>query len=105
LLKAPPTSPYGISAGTASTSSNTIRLSFTGALDGSAVTNPALYEVQVDGIRVAVETVVHTTSSTIVITVPAGSLRKGARVKVLWEQLRDAQGRTVAIGSWQGTAG
>jgi hypothetical protein len=102
MLASPPISPFGISTGTASSGSNIVRLTFSGALDGKTVADTLRYIVRVNGVSADSEAVSYSGST--VTLVPVGRLDTGAAVEVSWSGLRDYQGRPLKDGVWRGKA-
>jgi hypothetical protein len=101
----PPATSTVLSSGVASTGRELIRLTFKVPLNADYATDAARYRVEVDGVRVTVESISYSAAGQWVnISLPAGTLQRGARVKVSWYNLREARGGTIANGVWQGVA-
>jgi subtilisin-like proprotein convertase family protein len=75
-------SPYTLS--TAAIISNGVQLTFTGAVDASSATNPASYDILVDGRAVAVERATLQSSTVVGLNLPQGSLSAGDSVVVAY---------------------
>lgn len=83
----------------ASVSTQTIRFTFSGALDTAAASNAGLYTVEVNDQAVVVETATAQRSSQgieLTLQLPFGVLQTGDRVGVFWGELLDAKGRPFA---------
>lgn len=83
----------------ASVSTQTIRFTFSGALDTAAASNAGLYTVEVNDQAVVVETATAQRSSQgieLTLQLPSWTLQTGDRVGVSWDELLDAKGRPFA---------
>jgi hypothetical protein len=97
-------SPVVLSTGEASSRFRAIRLVFTGALAPAFAADGANYNVVINGVPVPVESASYTaTSYSVTLALPDGYLTKGATVAVSWDNLCDAQGRTITDKDWKGT--
>jgi hypothetical protein len=95
-----------LSTGTASAGRALVRLVFAVPLDAPLAADRARYRVEIDGVRTTVEAASYVASSrTLSLSLPEDALSKGAHVKVLWYNLRQTSGASIANGFWQGTAG
>lgn len=74
-----------------------IGLRFNGSLDAETATDATRYTVVVNGQAVAVESAAYDAArSSVVLALPTGILHQGDTVRVEWNNLVDAQGRSVA---------
>ena len=86
-------STVALSAATARVASDSVQLTFTGALDAAAAAEAAHYQVEVNGVAVAVTDAIYNTGThSVTLNLPAGSLRAGDAVRVSWQDLADASG-------------
>jgi hypothetical protein len=84
-----------LSTAEASVSSQSLRLTFTGALNQAAAQNVAHYTLSVNGQPVAAQSAVYEASTfTVTLLLPEGSLPLGSRVTASW-RVRDASGAPV----------
>jgi hypothetical protein len=85
-----------LSTAEASVSSQSVNLTFSGALDQAVAQNTANYSISVNGQVVVAQGASYGTSTpTVMLLVPQGSLRVGSQVAVSW-RLRDTAGAPVS---------
>jgi hypothetical protein len=85
-----------LSIATATSSTRSVRLAFSGALEPVSAQNISHYTVQVNGQSVpADEAVYEGSSNSVTLLLPEGSLSAGATVAVEWKSVLDAGGRPV----------
>jgi len=83
-------SPVALSSATAHVSSQSVLLTFTGAVDAVVANDAARYEVQVNGQTVSVlSTQYSAATNAITLKMAPNILRVGHRVVVCWKYLRD----------------
>jgi hypothetical protein len=71
-----------------------VQLKFTGALEAASASEAAIYQVQVNGEAVEVESVRYEASSrAVTLSLAESVLQAGAEVVASWSDLRDVQGR------------
>ncbi|MBV9867624.1 MAG: S8 family serine peptidase [Abitibacteriaceae bacterium] len=98
-------SSINLSAASASAKTSLIQLSFTGALDAETAANPAAYQVQINGVQVAVGSAAYSTShNRVTLALPENSLYPGAVIKLSWHDLIDTQGHPLADNAYALTA-
>jgi hypothetical protein len=77
-----------------------VGLTFSEVLDGDVAGEADHYSVSVNGQAVAVQSVLYDAlTKTVTLSLPNGALATGDQVVVLWNELRDGQGRLLADGS------
>jgi hypothetical protein len=104
LTSTPTITSNGVSVASANARMQTINLSFTSALDATTAVDAAHYQVGVDGVVVPVERVTYKTSThTVTLHLPRGSMYSGSQVRVKWVGLVNKQGRSVTDAIWQGS--
>ena len=87
-----PPSRLKISVFSAEGNSGTLRLRFGGALNATDAADATRYEVLVNGTPTVVENSSYSAnSSTVVLSLPLGTLRRGDTVVIKWNNLRDSQ--------------
>lgn len=90
------TSQVTLSQISATASTNTVRLGFTGALDAATAVQPARYTLTINGVTVNVTSASYSASSFVVLLkVPVGALHGGDTVQVSFNLL-DSAGRVVS---------
>jgi hypothetical protein len=91
------TSTVTVSQSSASVSISGVKLVFTGALDASTAIVPGNYLVTVNGVAVPVESVSYSASNfSVLLRLPANTLRSGNTVQVTYSNLKDTTGKTVS---------
>ena len=89
------TSSVALSSATARVSSQSVLLTFTGALDATVASDPARYEVQINGAVVESATYNAATNS-VTLSLASGTLQTGDRLVVCWQELRDKNGMALS---------
>jgi hypothetical protein len=98
-----PAAPSLLSIGSANSATNSVLLVFKMPLDARTALAPARYRVEVNGVAKVVERV-SVSGGAVTLRLPLGTLRRGARVRVLWSGLRNSRGQAIVAGVWQGVA-
>ncbi len=90
------TSQVELSQFSATASTSTVRLGFTGALDAAAAAEPARYTLTINGVAVNIERATYSASNfSVLLKVPITKLRSGDSVQVSFDLL-DSAGRVLS---------
>jgi hypothetical protein len=85
-----------LSTASAQASTDLIHLKFMRALDAATASDAAHYEADVNGSPIVVESVSYRSSTlTVTLALPEGTLQAGDKVTVSWSDLLDAEGNAV----------
>ncbi|MBV9467930.1 MAG: hypothetical protein JOZ57_01640 [Abitibacteriaceae bacterium] len=87
-----------LSNATANATTNTIDLTFSGALEASDATDATVFTVQVGSHSVAVQSASYDAKThTVHLMLATGALRKGAVANVHWNDLKDSGGHVIMV--------
>ncbi len=86
-----------LSTGAVDAANSSVALTWTGALDSNSANDATLYEVQINGVVVPLESTSYQASTRrVLLGLPENQLRSGDVVTVRWNNLLDTKGATVA---------